>query len=217
MFHYLALGLIVAIVYALFVKVVEKNHNICRQWLTVQRDTKILAIAAFVTAPFLYEFAGPASVPVTLEKGELVQHPWGVFTIGNSSSYSNMPTGEIGVENAPPVTVLTDNPKVRTISHGIVVKIQNPELFYMRDPERIKIVRSVRYDNKGSGVHEHIELLVAQRLYDLNNFRSRDFSGLFNPLDPKQQEEYGRLIYEHLAPKLSEDGLVILRARFGIK
>ncbi|MEK7641844.1 MAG: hypothetical protein AAB365_02510 [Patescibacteria group bacterium] len=180
----------------------------------------VLCVITWVVTPLIYEFAKYEYIPVTLDKeGRIVLHPYGVFTLGLGGKYSNLPRGDISPWRLPTVSLLTDNPKVRTLDHHVSVRVTNAQVFYGADPSRISM-------NERSGgptttttencIDRNVELVLQRIFYDLNNTHSKDLAQFFNPLDATQQDSYRKLMEEYLNPLLAQNGLVVTKATFGI-
>jgi hypothetical protein len=182
----------------------------------------VIFIIIWLLSPLCYEFSGwPESIPVTFASdGKVIEHPYGVFTIGLKGKFSNIPRGKVDIYYLPSVTLLTDNPKVRTINHSISVRLADPAKFYNSAPNRKMLhwgKRSGFQPDGTSSTEEQIGLAILNRVYDFNNAHSRDLAQLFNPLEAAQQKAYRALLTEFLGAPLANDGLVITEASFGVR
>jgi hypothetical protein len=78
--------------------------------LLAVRVCLVLFIVTTPFSPLYYEFPDqPFSVPVTMENGHIVKHPYGFFCCESGKGWANMPLEETRVASS--VTPITDNPR----------------------------------------------------------------------------------------------------------
>ncbi len=173
----------------------------------------------FWISAIIYEFGSDKFIPVTFdEKGNVIKHNQKVLKLGLDGKYSNLPLGIITTENLPSVSLLTQNPKVRTLRHEISVRVIDANQLYFADTSR-RHMHKPKYSS-GATIHtsieKNIEHLVQKRLYDINNTYSIQLAQFFNPFNEEQQREYSMLIKNYLDPLLAKDGLIVHWAEFKI-
>lgn len=185
----------------------------------VTHEVVILTVlCALVISPIVYEFSGnPNTVVVSFKDGRVTEHPWGMFTVPFVTRFSNLPKGNVTVWDAPSVTILTENPKVRTLTHFISVVVSDPQTFYGSNPDRMRIQDSGLASMEDLSVQSEIKRTVEKSIYDFNNAHSKELVGFFNPLEPDQQRAYRKLIHSYLDRPLAKEGLEISDASFNIR
>jgi hypothetical protein len=237
MLHFLLFGLALALIPLLIINRVaayERRresfsvHYGPLWWGAIKIVSAALAVL-WLSTPFYYEFSGwPDSVPVSFTPDEkMVKHPWGMFTTGLNGQYSNSPHPTDLALVTPTVTLVTENPKVRTLQHDISVVLTNAEIFFAADPRRRsrwwvysdesidKLPPRTRFYEPG--LNRVLRVMWKSELYNFNNAHSRELGQLFNPLDSAQQAEYRRLLEQFLGPVLKSNGLAIVSTKFSFQ
>lgn len=207
--------------------------TLCLHWPAARTHlTVTLAVIAvgIVLSPIYYEFPGTEYTPATYENGRIVYHPFGLFCLEAGSQCFNVPMDD---EARDPVRVvggikfITLNPKIRELSYGLRVSLENPERFFA-DPQRrqLKILGSTRlvvYDyntdirlNRGE-YHNWMGEQVLSLTYEFNNAHSRDLEEFYNPLDGEQQAKFNKLVEPWFNERLAEYGLSAKSSGFSIR
>lgn len=181
----------------------------------------LVTVLVWLALPFVYEFSGwPESVPVTFDKeGGVVQHSYGMFTVGLDGEYSNLPKKTFVKVEDMSVTILTDNPKVRKIKHHVVAELSNPNLFFKNETRRYihDGTSGVSGNGNAQSVMGEVVFIVKCEIYNFNNLNSREMTNFFNPLDRSQQHSYEVFIGTNLNQVLEKDGVAVRRAWFSIE
>ncbi len=162
--------------------------------------------ALSLLTPFGFEFNVGDSTPATIENGQVVLHPHGLFCWEFSDNWFRVPDKINEVPSA--VSPITDNPKVRRIRYSVKVEFLHRDTYYRLASHRQKYPGNIQ-----TGISE----LVRFQLYEFNNAKSEVLADFYNPLDQNQRQRLLELIQRVVNPTLAQDGLEITDVSFEVE
>jgi hypothetical protein len=183
---------------------------------------------AGVISPGYYEF--PSGIwPIyqsdiyTLEKEGLIRHPWGTW---EKNSPISIPRGPISADGffangksypSGKVTILTENPKVRTFRYSVTP-------LGIVDPKAYVLTRS-RWKHGGMGeghsiggaeVYDHVRSVLAYLYYEFQEKHSKELAKFYNPNDEGQQQASIAFAQKWFSDEFAKMGVKVQASAFSI-
>jgi len=197
----------------------------------------LTACVAFTwLSPVLFVWPGTNSTPVSFGEGKVSVHKFGTVSIPIVHRTQQIPSGK-ALPLSGSVTAVTENPKVRTVSYTLQIKITDPAKYFtgkQRLSEGNIFTRRVgtffragdmkpRSLNKSTQEDDFIGAdamqIAATLMYEFNSTHSKRLSKFSNPGNQQQQENFKELVegWINREPQMVENGLEVEVQRFSLK